>query len=85
MEVEMEDISEYIPPKVWKWEQENEEGRFAAINRPVAGATHEKEGNQMRHRADRRRTWVENPRGPFPAETSLLLDHLFAEIPLLVL
>lgn len=43
MEVEMEDISEYIPPKVWKWEQENEEGRFAAINRPVAGATHEKE------------------------------------------
>ena len=38
----MEDISEYIPPKVWKWEQENEEGRFAAINRPVAGATHEK-------------------------------------------
>ena len=43
MEVEMEDISEYIPPKVWKWEQENQEGRFAAINRPVAGATHEKE------------------------------------------
>ena len=43
MEVEMEDISEYIPPKVWKWEQENEEGRFAAINRPVAGATHEKD------------------------------------------
>ena len=39
----MEDISEYIPPKVWKWEQENEEGRFAAINRPVAGATHEKD------------------------------------------
>ena len=43
MELEMEDISEYIPPKVWKWAQENEEGRFAAINRPVAGATHEKD------------------------------------------
>ena len=43
MEVEMEDISEYIPPKVWKWEQGNEEGRFAAINRPAAGATHEKD------------------------------------------
>ena len=41
MEVEMEDISEYIPPKVWKWEEE--EGRFAAINRPVAGATQEKD------------------------------------------
>ena len=39
----MKEISEYIPPKVWKWEQENDEGRFAAINRPVAGATHEKD------------------------------------------
>ena len=39
----MKEISEYIPPKVWKWEQENDEGKFAAINRPVAGATHEKD------------------------------------------
>ena len=47
----MKEISEYIPPKVWKWEQENDEGRFAAINRPSAGATHEKRG----HRKGRRR------------------------------
>ena len=32
----------YIPPKVWTWDAENG-GRFASINRPTAGATHEKE------------------------------------------
>jgi GST-like protein len=30
----------YTPPKVWKWESESG-GRFAAINRPMAGVTHE--------------------------------------------
>jgi GST-like protein len=33
--------SSYAPPKVWKWEAESG-GRFAKINRPIAGATHEK-------------------------------------------
>ena len=32
----------YTPPKVWKWVAENG-GQFANVNRPVAGATHEKE------------------------------------------
>ncbi|MDC0658256.1 glutathione-dependent disulfide-bond oxidoreductase [Leisingera sp. SS27] len=32
----------YTPPKVWKWEQANG-GEFASINRPIAGATHDKE------------------------------------------
>ncbi|WP_233468457.1 glutathione-dependent disulfide-bond oxidoreductase [Zooshikella ganghwensis] len=32
----------YIPPKVWQWNKENG-GAFANINRPVAGATHEKD------------------------------------------
>ncbi len=31
----------YTPPRVWKWEPGNG-GKFANINRPVAGATHEK-------------------------------------------
>ena len=31
----------YTPPKVWKWDQESG-GRFANINRPIAGATHDK-------------------------------------------
>jgi GST-like protein len=32
----------YTPPKVWTWNKDNG-GRFASINRPVSGATHEKE------------------------------------------
>jgi GSH-dependent disulfide-bond oxidoreductase len=32
---------EYTPPTVWTWDQANG-GRFANINRPIAGATHEK-------------------------------------------
>lgn len=31
----------YTPPKVWTWNQENG-GQFASINRPIAGATHDK-------------------------------------------
>ncbi|MGB6118735.1 MAG: glutathione-dependent disulfide-bond oxidoreductase [Mesorhizobium sp.] len=32
----------YTPPKVWTWDKGNG-GTFASINRPVAGATHDKE------------------------------------------
>ena len=32
----------YEPPKVWTWNKESG-GRFAAINRPIAGPTHDKE------------------------------------------
>lgn len=35
-------MSEYVPPKVWTWDKENG-GQFANINRPIAGATHDKE------------------------------------------
>ncbi|MDP3189453.1 glutathione-dependent disulfide-bond oxidoreductase [Limnobacter sp.] len=34
--------TEYTPPQVWVWDKENG-GKFANINRPIAGATHEKE------------------------------------------
>jgi GST-like protein len=34
-------MTDYVPPKVWT--PKPAEGRFAAINRPVAGATHDKE------------------------------------------
>ena len=37
----MTDTPEYTPPKVWVWNNANG-GRFASINRPIAGATHEK-------------------------------------------
>lgn len=32
----------YTPPKVWTWDQESG-GRFASINRPISGATHDKD------------------------------------------
>ncbi len=38
----MTETSPYVPPKVWKWEAENG-GTFAKTNRPIAGATHERE------------------------------------------
>lgn len=38
----MSDSPMYVPPKVWQWNKENG-GRWASINRPIAGATHEKE------------------------------------------
>ena len=38
----MSNSTEYTPPSVWKWNTENG-GKFANINRPTAGATHDKE------------------------------------------
>ncbi len=38
----MTETSEYTPPKVWTWNKESG-GRFANINRPIAGPTHELE------------------------------------------
>ncbi|HAB06542.1 MAG TPA: glutathione-dependent disulfide-bond oxidoreductase [Alcanivorax sp.] len=32
----------YTPPKVWKWDAESG-GKFASINRPIAGPTHDKD------------------------------------------
>jgi GST-like protein len=44
----MTDPSEYTPPKVWSLSKENG-GRFANINRPIAGPTHDKELPVGRH------------------------------------
>ena len=38
----MSSESQYTPPEVWTWDAESG-GRFAGINRPVTGATHEKD------------------------------------------
>jgi GSH-dependent disulfide-bond oxidoreductase len=38
----MTDNTAYVPPKVWVWDKENG-GKFANINRPISGATHEKD------------------------------------------
>ena len=41
-------MTDYTPPKVWTWNKENG-GRFANINRPIAGPTHDKELPVGRH------------------------------------
>jgi GSH-dependent disulfide-bond oxidoreductase len=44
----MTDSSEYTPPKVWTWNKASG-GRFANINRPISGPTHDKELPVGRH------------------------------------
>ncbi|NWA25161.1 glutathione-dependent disulfide-bond oxidoreductase [Pseudomonas gingeri] len=44
----MTNSSEYLPPKVWTWQTENG-GKFANINRPIAGATHDQDLPVGRH------------------------------------
>ncbi len=44
----MTDQSQYTPPKVWTWNKANG-GRFANINRPVSGPTHDKDLPVGRH------------------------------------
>src|ERR1700710_1787722 len=44
----MDDSSLYPPPSVWTWNKESG-GKFAGINRPIAGPTHDKELPVGRH------------------------------------
>ncbi len=44
----MDNSSSYTPPKIWSYDKENG-GRFASINRPIAGPTHDKELPVGRH------------------------------------
>jgi GSH-dependent disulfide-bond oxidoreductase len=44
----MTSSSDYTPPKVWTWDKASG-GRFANINRPIAGPTHDKELPVGRH------------------------------------
>src|ERR1700734_2984653 len=44
----MSDSTEYTPPRVWTWDKASG-GRFANINRPIAGPTHDKELPIGRH------------------------------------
>ena len=38
----MTEQNEYVPPSIWTWDKESG-GRFANINRPIAGPTHDKD------------------------------------------
>jgi GST-like protein len=44
----MDESSPYVPPTVWTWNKDSG-GRFANINRPIAGATHDRELPVGRH------------------------------------
>ena len=44
----MSNTNEYTPPIVWTWDQESG-GKFASINRPIAGPTHDKDLPVGRH------------------------------------
>ena len=44
----MTDTTPYTPPTIWTWNKENG-GRFASINRPIAGPTHDKDLPVGRH------------------------------------
>ncbi|MDO8410021.1 MAG: glutathione-dependent disulfide-bond oxidoreductase [Phenylobacterium sp.] len=44
----MSDTTDYVPPRVWTW-QKGSGGRFANINRPIAGPTHDKDLPVGRH------------------------------------
>ncbi len=41
-------MAEYTPPKVWTWDK-GSGGDWASINRPIAGATHDKELPKGKH------------------------------------
>jgi len=45
----MDSTSDYTPPATWVWTPQKHGGRFAAINRPIAGATHDKALPAGRH------------------------------------
>ena len=44
----MQDPSPYTPPEIWTWNKESG-GKFASINRPIAGPTHDKSLPLGRH------------------------------------
>jgi GST-like protein len=62
----------YTPPKIWAWTKENG-GKFSKINRPTAGATHEKELPMGRHPLQLYSTGTPNG-----VKVTVLLEELLA-------
>ena len=69
----MTDASAYEPPKVWTWERESG-GRFASINRPIAGATHEQELPRGKHPLQ-----LYSLATPNGVKVTVMLEELLAE------
>ena len=68
----MNDPTPYTPPKTWTWNKENG-GQFASINRPVAGATHDKELPVGRHPLQ-----LYSMATPNGVKVTVMLDELLA-------
>jgi GST-like protein len=68
----MTESSVYVPPKIWEWTKENG-GKFAKINRPIAGPTHEKELPIGRHPLQLYSTGTPNG-----VKVTVLLEELLA-------
>ena len=46
----MTDTPEYTPPEIWVWKKDDSpKWRYGNINRPIAGATHDKELARGKH------------------------------------
>ncbi len=65
--------SDYLPPKVWQWTKPSG-GAFASINRPVSGATHEKELPVGRHPLQ-----LYSQGTPNGQKVTILLEELLAQ------
>lgn len=65
-------MNEYVPPKVWTWDKENG-GAFASTNRPIAGATHDKELPRGRHPLQ-----LHSLATPNGQKVSIMLEELLA-------
>ena len=68
----MTDSTPYVPPMVWKGEEESE-SRFANINRPVAGPTHDKELPVGKHPLQ-----LYSLGTPYGVKVTMLLEEILA-------
>jgi len=63
----------YTPPAVWTWDAESG-GKFASINRPIAGATHDKELSVGKHPMQ-----LYSLATPNGVKVTILLEELLAQ------
>ena len=68
----MSDSAPYTPPRVWTWDAASG-GRFASVNRPVSGATHDRE--LPRGTPPLQLYWLATPNG---VKVTVLLEELLA-------
>lgn len=63
----------YTPPKVWTWDSESG-GKFASINRPVSGATHDKDLPTGKHNLQ-----LHSLATPNGVKVTVMLEELLAQ------